>query len=98
MDLPNIVINNIRFQLEGYNPPDPTGKNSLKIRSFLPDGTSYELYLYQSESSLGFWRLGCWNRGLYYKGKVDYIQQTFIHLNLQDFINKNISKIIFFFA
>jgi hypothetical protein len=93
MELPNIKINYIRFQLEGYNPPDHTGKHSLKIRSFLANGTSYELYLYQSESSLGFWRLGCWDRGIYYKGKLDYVQQTFIHFTLQEFINKNISKI-----
>jgi len=92
-ELPNIVINNIRFQLEGYNPPDPSGKRSLKMRSFLVDGTSYELYLYQSESSLGLWRLGCWDRGMFYKGKLDYVQQTFIHFILQEFINKNISKI-----
>ena len=57
------------------------------------DGSSYELYLYRSDSSLGFWRLGCWDRGMFYKGIMDYVQQTFIHFTLQEFINKNISKL-----
>jgi len=94
MEFPNITIDNIRFQLEGYNPPTPTvDRACLKIRSFLTDGRNYELYMYQSESSLGFWRLGCWDRGMMYKGSVDYVQQTFIHFSLQQFINNNISKI-----
>lgn len=33
------------------------------------------------------------NGDLYYKGKYHYIQQTFIDIRLQKFINENISKI-----
>lgn len=95
MDLPNITIDNINFSLVGYNPPnDVIDRPALKIISKMPDGITFDLYLYQSETSLGFWRLGCNNRGTLYKGENDYIQQSFIHFTLQEFINKNISKII----
>ena len=40
-----------------------------------------------------FWRLGCNNRGQLYKGENDYVQQSFIHFTLQEFINNNIEKI-----
>lgn len=87
----NITIDSINFKLVGYNLKNEViDKDSLKIISTLPDGTTYELYLYQSETSLGFWRLGCHNRVQLYKGENDYIQQTFIHFILQEFINKNI--------
>ena len=80
--------------LFGLNPKNEViDRNSLKIISRIPSGEMYELYLYQSETSLGFWRLGCNNRGQLYKGENDYIQQTLIHFSLQEFINKNISKI-----
>ena len=94
MDLPNITIDDINFRLIGYNPQNQiVDRDALKIISTLQDGTSYELYLYQSETSLGFWRLGCFDRGQLYKGLNDYIQQTFIHFTLQEFINKNISRV-----
>lgn len=94
MELPNITINNINFTLIGYNPKNKViDRDSLKIISRVSSGETYELYLYQSETSLGFWRLGCNNRGQLYKGENDYVQQTLIHFSLQEFINKNISKI-----
>ena len=43
-----------------------------------------ELYFYRSTTELGFLRLLC---GDYSKGTYDYIQQTFINLELQGFIN-----------
>lgn len=94
MELPNITIDNINFQLVGYNLANESiDKNALKMISTLPNGTTYELYLYQSETSLGFWRLGCYNKGQLYKGENDYVQQTFIHFRLQEFINKNIDMV-----
>jgi hypothetical protein len=94
MESPNINIDNINFRLDGYNPPNEIiDRAALKITSRILDGTTFELYLYQSETSLGFWRLGCNNRGVLYKGENDYVQQTFIHLRLQEFINQNISKV-----
>ena len=95
MELPNITINNINFSLVGYNPPNEViDRAALKIISRMPDGVTFDLYLYQSETSLGFWRLGCNNRGVLYKGENDYVQQSCIHFTLQEFINKNIAKII----
>ena len=95
MELPNITIDNINFSLVGYNLPNEViDRPALKIISTMPDGLTFDLYLYQSETSLGFWRLGCNNRGVLYKGDNDYVQQSFIHFTLQEFINKNISKII----
>lgn len=94
MDLPNITINDINFTLEGYNPLNKTiERGALKITSRTSDGQTFELYLYQSETSLGFWRLGCNNRGQLYKGENDYVQQSFIHFTLQEFINNNFDKI-----
>lgn len=94
MDLPNITIDGINFRLVGYNLKNETiDREALKIISTLPNGKTHELYLYQSETSLGFWRLGCYNRGQLYKGENDYIQQTFLHFTLQEFINKNISVV-----
>lgn len=110
-DLPKIILNGITFILMGYNLPDKKKFNigqrpTLKVTSnyknpdFNPElrnelMLTYHLYLYQSETSLGFWRLGCitnWENQLY-KGANDYIQQTFIHMELQKFINENFSKI-----
>jgi hypothetical protein len=60
-------------------------------------------WVYQSNSELGFWRL-CYiirNRFSdidttpFYKGDLDYIQSTLIHLELQNFININITNILF---
>jgi len=94
MELPNITINNINFTLVGYNRfNEIIDRDALKVISRTDDGQIFELYLYQSDTSLGFWRLGCNNRGQLYKGENDYVQQTFIHLRLQEFINNNISKI-----
>lgn len=95
MELPNITIDNINFKLVGYNPLNEIiDRPALKIISTMPNGQTFDLYLYQSETSLGFWRLGCNNRGTLYKGENDYVQQSFIHFTLQEFINKNISKVI----
>jgi len=94
MSLPFIIIDNITFRLDGVNPKNyDVDKDCLKITSIISDGTEYELYLYRSESSLGLWRLGCWDMGMFHKGAHDYVQQTLIHFSLQDFINKNISKV-----
>jgi hypothetical protein len=94
MDLPNITIDDINFRLEGYNQANQVvDRAALKVISTMTDGRTFELYLYQSETSLGFWRLGCFNRGQLYKGNNDYVQQTSIHFTLQEFINKNISRV-----
>ena len=93
--LPNITINNIVFTLVGYSlDKEKTDKESLKIISRDSDGVEKDIYVYRSCSEMGLWRLGCFARLLFYKGKDDYVQQTLIHFTLQQFINDNISRII----
>jgi hypothetical protein len=93
--LPNITINNILFTLVGYRfDKEKTEKESLKIISKDSIGIEREIYVYRSYSEMGLWRLGCFSRLQFYKGKDDYVQQTLIHFTLQQFIDDNISKII----
>ena len=93
--LPNIQINNILFTLIGYSfNKEKTEKESLKIISRDSYGIERDIYLYRSYSEMGLWRLGCFTRLLFYKGKDDYVQQTLIHFTLQQFIDDNINKII----
>jgi len=84
-----IVISNITFQA--------VSKWTYKSRQHLTfvsttDGVTKELAAYKSMSELGFWRLFVLseNGSIYYKGKgggVDYVQQTFIHIELQKYFN-----------
>ena len=60
--------------------------------------TNTNFIVYRSNSNTGFWRI-CVNK-LYdtqfdyiYKGNNDYIQQTFVHFQLQKFINDNLTNI-----
>ena len=79
-DLPNIIIENITFILAGYSTvKDKTEKESLKIISRDHYGLERDIYLYRSNSEMGLWRLGCFARLQFYKGKEDYVQQTLIH-------------------
>jgi hypothetical protein len=93
--LPNITIDGINFTLVGYSLNiEKTQKESLKIISKDIKGIEREIYLYRSSSEMGLWRLGCFNRLQFYKGKDDYVQQTLIHFILQQFIENNIGKIV----
>jgi hypothetical protein len=58
------------------------------------DGVTTNFDVYSSKSQGGFWRLYLpySDTRIFYKG-LDYAQQTFIHLELQEFIEKNIDKI-----
>jgi hypothetical protein len=94
-DLPNIIIENITFTLAGYSTlKDKTEKESLKIISRDQSGLERYIYLYRSNSEMGLWRLGCFTRLQFYKGKEDYVQQTLIHFKLQMFIEQNLHRII----
>jgi hypothetical protein len=62
--------------------------NSSKNKDF---STFNEFSVYLSKSDLGCFRLGLkqnYDQKTYYKGEIDYIQQTFIHVKLQEFIYK----------
>jgi hypothetical protein len=55
--------------------------------------TYTEFAVYRSVSELGIFRLCLFSFGQYFKGSYDYVQQTFIHIELQKFINNNYDRI-----
>jgi len=103
IDTPNrynlqITIGSYLFTLISYDLNDLDNRGSVKItsKSIIPDyDIEKTFFVYSSKSELGFWRLCAiedFSRQLY-KGEYDYVQQTFIHLDLQNFININIDII-----
>jgi len=82
-----------------------SGRNHITFSSTTPDGVITELSAYESSSELGFWRLFVflsYDSSTYYKGLVnkntgfmgwDYVQQTFIHLELQKYFDEVYSKL-----
>jgi hypothetical protein len=101
----SITIDNYIFKLirqtnhtANYNHVVEIGVTGIIDKREFPN-----FWVYQSNSELGFWRL-CYiirNRFSdidttpFYKGDLDYIQSTLIHLELQNFININITNIPF---
>lgn len=70
-------------------------RDIIQFTSTDQDGNTITLYAYRSTSELGIWRLGYLNRircGLN-KFKLDYIQGTVIHHELQKFINENLHAV-----
>ena len=55
------------------------------------DITICDFWVYSSTSELGMWRICLINGQDYYKGnpKLDYVQTTLVHLDLQHFINNH---------
>jgi hypothetical protein len=95
---PQITIDEFTFVLIQVVNLNPRYSEILEIHSYKssePELEPTKFWVYRSNSELGFWRL-CINeydddsRTLWYKGKHDYIQSTFIHIQLQVFINENI--------
>ena len=85
-----IVLSNITFQ--AINKWTYSTRQHLTFLSTV-DGVTKELAAYKSMSELGFWRLFVRDIGgrMYYKGKdiisIDYVQQTFIDIQLQKYFN-----------
>jgi hypothetical protein len=96
MSTPNITINNITFFLiRVVDNLHPRYRDVLEIHSHEHGKAPFSFWVYRSNSELGFWRLcvtkeSSLQRLLWYKGNIDYVQATFIHLELQHFINENI--------
>jgi hypothetical protein len=91
-----IIIGEYFFTLISYHSNDLDNRGSVKIISRLIHSTETEtFFVYRSKSELGFWRLCSYNKELVnlFKGDNDYVQQTFIHLDLQNFIDKNLNNI-----
>jgi len=99
----SITIDDFNFTLLlNLNYVLPSYKNTIKIHisSNIPNDSNVypEFWVYQSNSELGLWRLCSFmmdsdSHITMNKGDVDYIQSSLIHLDLQKFINKNITKI-----
>ena len=85
-----ITIDDFEFELlfKGYL----RGRQIVFFKSSDSNNTIYS-YAYRSKSELNIFRLGCVILGSFYKGDIDYVQQTFIHILLQKFINLKIDKI-----
>ena len=94
----HIVIDNYLFILL-YKFQDKQNRNIIYLCSLnimlISEINEYKyFYVYQSYSELGFWRLACYsNKKRFYKGTEDYIQQSFIHIDLQKFIYKKFDEI-----
>ena len=56
------------------------------------DGVDKYFFVYPSHSDLGFWKLAYYGEKGWYKGP-DYVQSSFISLELQHFINETLSKL-----
>jgi len=86
-----IILSNITFQ--AINKWTSTTRQHVTFLS-TKDGSTLTLSAYKSMSELGIWRLFVRDIGgtAYYKGKdiigIDYVQQTFIYIELQKYFNR----------
>lgn len=80
-----IIIGSYIFTLISYDFNDIEGRGSVKINSssiILDTFIEETFFVYKSKSELGFWRLCHYTNYHLLKGEHDYVQQTFIHLEL----------------
>jgi len=85
------------YLLDGNHIVNPEhGDCYVKIESYTENPTEESgiiFWVYQSKSELGLWRFcTCKDVKIKYKGP-DYVQSTLIHLDLQNYININLSNI-----
>jgi hypothetical protein len=99
MSRPQITIDNITFFLiRVVDNMHKRYSDILEIHSQEEGKSPFSFWVYRSNSELGFWRL-CITKSnslqnlLWYKGTIDYVQATFVHLELQNFINENIQYV-----
>jgi hypothetical protein len=95
-----ISIDNFIFTIISYNPKAYDGRGLLLLESENTiTNKKNPLCLYRSNSDLGFWRL-CYTKdssdtSQFEKGsprKLHYVMTTFIHIELQIFINKKMEE------
>jgi hypothetical protein len=95
----NIIIDDIEFELISYDATAHDNRGSVLIKSRYLKGSRYFIkpfFVYRSNSEMGFWRFDCIDdeeSEHLHKGSHDYVQQTFIHIKLQLFINENIIRL-----
>jgi len=93
----SIEIDDFIFSLLAYDSTANDDRGILIIKSINKINNSEKLFpVYSSKSEGGFWRLCMTSKtGMLAKGDpntMDYIQGTFIHIKLQQFINNNLDK------
>ena len=96
----SIKIGKFLFTLKAYNPEAYDRRGLLLIESKNVDtNEKIPVCLYKSNSDLGFWRL-CYTKSadsdILEKGdtaKLHYVMTTFIHIDLQLFINRNLASV-----
>ena len=91
----SIIIDNITFTLLVKSELNRRYKDVVRIQSSSDDNNFQTFWVYRSCSEMGFWRL-CSKRYddiLIYKGQFDYVQSTFIHFSLQQFLNDKLEMI-----
>ena len=91
------IIHGITFTLLEKSEYNPRYKDVVRIQSYLDDHSNYKFWVYRSNSEMGFWRF-CSKEtqsDFFYKGRIDYVQSTFIHLELQDFFLTKTLKILY---
>lgn len=93
----SIEIDDFIFSLLAYDSTAYDNRGILIIKSINKINNHEKLFpVYSSKSEGGFWRLCMSSKsGRLVKGdpnSMDYIQGTFIHIKLQQFINNNIDK------
>jgi hypothetical protein len=85
MASPVIEIDGITFRIISYNPEANNEKRRIVYESSAPGRDPEQYAAYRSSSEMGFWRL-CLGTERMEKG-TDYVQASFIHLELQKYFN-----------
>jgi hypothetical protein len=88
----SIIIDGFTFSILSVDMTLISGRGKIYIKSC--NNSTKEcvtFYVYSSLSECGFWRL-CLGGKQLHKGNEDYVSQTFIHLELQNFINNFVKK------
>lgn len=86
-----LIINGIEFSLlNRWSIVKSTHRHECVTFQSVNGGIKQRFAAYKS-NSYSFWRLliSDDSNKMFYKGSVDYIQQTFLHLDLQKYINAN---------
>ena len=61
-----------------------------RVRIYAENTNIFNFWIYASNSELGLWRLCAPTpNGILYKGQIDYVQTTLVHVKLQEFILEN---------
>jgi hypothetical protein len=89
----SISIDGIEFLILGRDIYKSSDEPRETVTYTLKSDPQFWYSAYRSNSEIGFWRLMYLDYFGFDKGDNDYVQQTFIHLKLQSFINDIYDKL-----